>query len=142
VLAEGLALPRRRRHALVPALRHRHQPAQIVTDGYAELTHPSVTVTFPLRGRPGESLLVWTTTPLDADQQRRRRRRARPGLRPRPPGRPGLLPLERRPDMLRGDYQVLGELSGRDMLGWTYDGPFDDLPRPLREVGGTLTSPS
>jgi isoleucyl-tRNA synthetase len=36
---------------------------EIVTDGYAELTHPSVTLRFPLRGRAGESLLVWTTTP-------------------------------------------------------------------------------
>jgi len=36
---------------------------EIVTDGYAELTHEAVTVRFPLRGRPGESLLVWTTTP-------------------------------------------------------------------------------
>ena len=46
---------------------------EIVTDGYAELTHQSVTVRFPLRGADGqrkdaqsglpESLLVWTTTP-------------------------------------------------------------------------------
>ena len=47
---------------------------EIVTDGYAELTHKSVTVRFPLRGSNGqvrqdtqtglpEALLVWTTTP-------------------------------------------------------------------------------
>ena len=36
---------------------------EIVTDGYAELTHRSVTLKFPLRDRPGENLLVWTTTP-------------------------------------------------------------------------------
>jgi isoleucyl-tRNA synthetase len=36
---------------------------EIVTDGYAELTHRSVTLRFPLNGRPGEALLVWTTTP-------------------------------------------------------------------------------
>ena len=36
---------------------------EIVTDGYAELTHRSVTLRFPLRERPGESLLIWTTTP-------------------------------------------------------------------------------
>jgi len=47
---------------------------EIVTDGYAELTHRSVTLRFPLRGGNGEqrreaqtglpeSLLVWTTTP-------------------------------------------------------------------------------
>ncbi len=36
---------------------------EIVTDGYAELTHRSITLRFPLRDRPNESLLVWTTTP-------------------------------------------------------------------------------
>jgi len=31
---------------------------EIVTEGYQELTHPSVVLRFPLRGREGESLLV------------------------------------------------------------------------------------
>ena len=35
---------------------------EIVTDGYKELTHPSVTLKFPLRDRQG-ALLIWTTTP-------------------------------------------------------------------------------
>ena len=30
--------------------------------------------------------------------------------------------------MLRGEYEVLGELKGSEMVGWTYDGPFDELP--------------
>src|SRR5580765_6544818 len=34
-----------------------------VKEGYKQVTHQSVFVKFPLRGRPGESLLVWTTTP-------------------------------------------------------------------------------
>src|SRR5260370_38146341 len=34
-----------------------------VKEGYKEVAHKSVFVKFPLRGRPGESLLVWTTTP-------------------------------------------------------------------------------
>ncbi len=36
---------------------------EIVTEGYQEVTHTSVYVKFPLLDRPGESLLVWTTTP-------------------------------------------------------------------------------
>src|SRR5207248_1185865 len=32
-------------------------------NSYAELTHPSLYVRFPLCGREGESLVVWTTTP-------------------------------------------------------------------------------
>ncbi len=36
---------------------------EIVTEGYREVTHTSVFVKFPLVERPGESLLIWTTTP-------------------------------------------------------------------------------
>ena len=36
---------------------------EIVTDGYAELTHPQRDPALPPARRPGESLLVWTTTP-------------------------------------------------------------------------------
>jgi isoleucyl-tRNA synthetase len=36
---------------------------EITTEGYRELTHPGLTVRFPLRGHAGEALLVWTTTP-------------------------------------------------------------------------------
>ena len=32
-------------------------------EGYQLVAHRSVFVKFPLRGRPGENLLVWTTTP-------------------------------------------------------------------------------
>src|SRR5207302_5505453 len=32
-------------------------------ENYEELEHPSLYVRFPLRGRAGESLVVWTTTP-------------------------------------------------------------------------------
>src|SRR5262249_13621913 len=32
-------------------------------EGYQLVAHRSVFVRFPLRGRPGENLLVWTTTP-------------------------------------------------------------------------------
>jgi isoleucyl-tRNA synthetase len=27
----------------------------------------------------------------------------------------------------KGGYEVLGELSGTEMLGWPYDGPFDEF---------------
>ncbi len=37
--------------------------------------------------------------------------------------------------MLRGPYEVVAELTGSQMEGWTYDGPFDELPAE-QEVGG------
>jgi len=101
---------------------------EIVTDGYREITHRSVTVRFPLRGRPDESLLVWTTTPwtltsnvaaavgADLDYVKVRN------------GDHVLYLSKGTLHMLQGGYEVLDELKGRDMVGWSYDGPFDDLP--------------
>ena len=108
---------------------------EIVTDGYAELTHRSVTLRFPLRDRPNESLLVWTTTPWTLTSNVA----AAVG--------PDLTYAKVRQGdqiyylskgtlhMLRGDYQVVDELKGRDLEGWTYDGPFDELPA-AQEPGG------
>ncbi len=108
---------------------------EIVTDGYAELTHRSVTLRFPLRGRQNESLLVWTTTPWTLTSNVA----AAVG--------PDLTYAKVRQGdqiyylskgtlhMLRGDYQVLDELQGRELDGWTYDGPFDELPA-AQEIGG------
>jgi isoleucyl-tRNA synthetase len=108
---------------------------EIVTDGYAELTHRSVTLRFPLRGRPSESLLIWTTTPwtltsnvaaaVGPDLTYARVKQ----------GDQVLYLSKGTLHMLKGDYQVLGELKGAEMEGWTYDGPFDDLPAE-QEVGG------
>src|SRR5262249_17373932 len=35
----------------------------IGTDSYRDVVHPSIYVKFPLLDRPGENLMVWTTTP-------------------------------------------------------------------------------
>ena len=37
--------------------------------------------------------------------------------------------------MLKGKYEQLGELKGKEMVGWTYNGPFDELPA-ANEPGG------
>jgi isoleucyl-tRNA synthetase len=105
---------------------------EIVTDGYAELTHASVTVRFPLLSGPpaGEkaSLLVWTTTPWTLTSNVA----AAVGpeltyVRVRQ-GDEVLYLSKGTLHMLRGAYEVLEELKGSAMVGWTYAGPFDDLP--------------
>ena len=110
---------------------------EIVTEGYQELTHPSVFLRFPLRNRPGEDLLVWTTTPWTLTSN------VVAAVHPELPyvlvrqepalGKAG---EERRfwlskgalDNALRGEYTVLDEKPGAQMEGWTYDGPFDELP--------------
>lgn len=113
---------------------------EIVTDGYAELTHPGVTVKLPLRGRPNESLLVWTTTPWTLTSNVA----AAVG--------PELTYLKVKQGdevhylskgtthILQGKYQVLGELKGTDLEGWAYEGPFDELPAE-QEVSGHTDLP-
>ncbi len=108
---------------------------EIVTDGYEELTHPSVTLRFPLRGREGEALLVWTTTPWTLTSNVAAAVGAElTYLKVRNQGH--VLYLSKgTTHMLQGPYEVLGELKGAEMEGWTYDGPFDDLPAE-QEPGG------
>ena len=106
---------------------------EIVTEGYTELTHASVFVTLPLRERPGESLLVWTTTPWTLTSNIAAA--VHPEL-------PYVLVEQHKEDTtyrlwlskgavanaVRGEYTVLDEKPGSELLGWTYDGPFDELP--------------
>ncbi len=108
---------------------------EIVTDGYAELTHASITLRFPLRDREHESLLVWTTTPwtltsnvaaaVGPDLEYARVKQ----------GDEILYLSKGTLHMLQGAYEVLGTLKGSEMEGWTYDGPFDELPA-AQETGG------
>ncbi|HHS98483.1 MAG TPA: isoleucine--tRNA ligase, partial [Chloroflexi bacterium] len=100
---------------------------EIVTEGYQERTHPSVVLRFPLRGREKESLLVWTTTPWTLTSNVA----AAVG--------PELTYVKVRQGdevfylskgtlhQLKGPYEVLEEMKGTALEGWTYDGPFDEL---------------
>ena len=110
---------------------------EIVTDGYQELTHPAVTLRFPLRHRPGEALLVWTTTPWTLTSN------VAAAVGPdltyvKVRNRGEVLYLSKGTlHMLRGEYTILEELRGADMVGWTYDGPFDDLEAAQTPGGWT-----
>jgi isoleucyl-tRNA synthetase len=102
---------------------------EIVTEGYVEMTHPSVFVYFPLRERPGESLLIWTTTPWTLTSN------IATAVHPELPyvlvaqaDHKFWLSKGAISNAVRGDYTVLDEKPGAELVGWTYDGPFDDLP--------------
>ena len=108
---------------------------EIATEGYQELTHPSVYLRFPLRSRDHEALLVWTTTPWTLTSNVA----AAVGedliyLKVRQGEWTYYLSKGTLARALRGDYEVLGELRGREMVGWEYEGPFDELPA-VQEAG-------
>jgi isoleucyl-tRNA synthetase len=102
---------------------------EIVTEGYVEVKHLSLYVKLPIVERPGESLLVWTTTPWTL---------------------PGNVAAAVHPELtyakvrqgdavlyvskgaiasaIKGEYEVVAEAPGADLVGLTYTGPFDELP--------------
>jgi len=100
---------------------------EIVTDGYREMAHPGVTLRFPLRGRSGESLLVWTTTPWTLTSN------VAAAVGPdltyvKVRHGDDILYLSKGAlSILEGKYEVLEEMQGTALEGWSYDGPFDEL---------------
>ena len=100
-----------------------------MTEGYADRTDPGLTVRFPLVDRPGESLLVWTTTPWTLTSNvaaavgpELRYVKVRQGEAVHWLGRGTLR------QALAGPFEVLEEVAGSELVGWRYRGPFDDLP--------------
>ncbi len=133
-----------------------------MSEGYWLVAHRAVFVRFPLRGRPGENLLVWTTTPwtltsnvaaavnpqLTYVKVKHREQvyylakgaltahRLEEEFKRKEwvEGVPKLKTLEQ-VFKEKGGLEVVGEVSGADMIGWTYDGPFDDLPAGQHPAG-------
>ena len=105
---------------------------EIVTEGYRELVHPGLFVRFPLTERPGESLLVWTTTPWTMTSN------VAAAVHPEltyvkvRQGDQTLYLAKARLSALQGEHQVVAELPGVELVGLTYQGPFDELPAQER----------
>jgi len=107
---------------------------EIVTEGYREIVHPGLTVRFPLKNRPKESLLIWTTTPwtltsnvaaaVHPDYTYVKVKFGDEYLYL------GKFALER--TLPRGSYEIVEEYTGKDMEGWAYIGPYDELPAQRR----------
>ncbi|GIW78535.1 MAG: isoleucine--tRNA ligase [Gemmatales bacterium] len=131
-------------------------------EGYQRVAHRAVFVRFPLADRPGENLLVWTTTPWtltsnvaaavnpDLAYVKVRHRddiyylaknalsfqRLEEEFKTRQwlPGVPKLKTLEQI-FKEKGGFEVVGEIAGRDMIGWKYRGPFDELEAQQHQAG-------
>jgi len=117
---------------------------EILTEEYQEITHKAIYVKYPLIGKKNEFLLVWTTTPWTL------------------PGNSAIAvnpDLEYQGLEVNGDLVWLAKdcwqrlkcilqsadlsgrilkskvvhLYGREMIGWQYEGPFDNLDRVKKE---------
>jgi isoleucyl-tRNA synthetase len=99
------------------------QHEQAGEENYVELEHPSLFVRFPLKGREGESLIVWTTTPwtLPANVAAAVKPEAEYGLRD------GHWALAQSGE----EYDHVAR--GEELVGLEYVGPYDDLPAAVKE---------
>ena len=123
-----------------------------MNEGYREVPHTSVFIKFPLRERPGENLLVWTTTPWTlssnvaaAVKEDMTYVKVKQGdayyyigkanfenLRQHPvqdldPSKlPALLSIQAL-FKNNGPFEVVDEVEGRSLVDLTFDGPFDML---------------
>jgi isoleucyl-tRNA synthetase len=100
-----------------------------MNEGYQDREDPGLTVRFPLVDRPGESLLIWTTTPWTLTSNvaaavgpQVRYVKVRQGNDRFWLGK-GTLKTA-----LQGPFTVEEEVAGSELLGWRYGGPFDELP--------------
>ncbi len=100
-----------------------------MTEGYQDRDDPGLTVRFPLLDRPGESLLVWTTTPWTLTSNVAAAVGAEvPYVRVRHGSDEFWLGKGTIKTTLDGPVEVLEERPGRELVGWRYSGPFDELP--------------
>ena len=100
-----------------------------MNEGYHDREDPGLTVRLPLVDRPGESLLVWTTTPwtlaanvaaaVGADLRY---------VKVRQGGDHFWVGKGTLKQALRGPFQIVEERAGSELAGWRYTGPFDELP--------------
>ena len=145
-----------------------------VKEGYKQVSHKSVFIKFPLRERPRENLLVWTTTPwtlssnvgaavnpeltylkvrhkgevyyvgktaftaprgdevgpadeVEIDVEHT------PGKKDAPHRLKTIEQLFK--EKSKEGFEIVGEVAGAEMVGWTYDGPFDELPAQAHPAG-------
>src|SRR5215212_8519069 len=102
---------------------------EIATEGYQDRVHLALYVKLPLIDRENESLLVWTTTPWTlAANVAAAVNPELTYLRVEQNGHIVYVAQEAAKTAIRGEHTVLGEIKGAEMLGWSYRGPFDELP--------------
>jgi isoleucyl-tRNA synthetase len=97
------------------------QHEQAGEDKYVELEHPSLYVRFPIKGREGEALVVWTTTPWTLP--------ANVAAAVDPNADYGLLENGQWVAVaLFPDETFVRSALGGELVGLEYEGPFDHLP--------------
>jgi isoleucyl-tRNA synthetase len=94
--------------------------AHELVGSYVDRSDPSLFVRLPLPDRPGEALVIWTTTPWTLP--------ANVAAAVRPDAEYGRLASGDWLAVRRAQDQAFTQvLAGSELVGWRYSGPFDDL---------------
>lgn len=106
---------------------------EIVTEGYKDRTHLSVYVRLPLLDEDGADLLVWTTTPWTmpanvAAAVNPELTYARVEYTVKGEPRVSYLAKDLVRRVISGQHTVTAEVTGAELIGRRYSGPFDELP--------------
>ncbi len=101
---------------------------EIATEGYVDIEHASPYLRFPLEGRDGESLLVWTTTPWTLSSNVAAAVHPEMTYVKARQGSEAFYLAKGRLSALRGEYTVEREMKGAELVGLRYRGPYDELP--------------
>ncbi len=113
---------------------------EILTEEYKELTHETVYFKLPIKGRHNDFLLVWTTTPWTIPSN------VAVAVNPKETyvsihGNTGerLWVMEKRVSIIDDKKgEPLERKTGKELLGWTYEGPFDNLPLVKNTLGNYI----
>lgn len=108
---------------------------EMLTEDYKQVTHQAIYFTLPLKDKPDQSLLVWTTTPwtLPANICVAVAANFNYSLVKTKSGQQLWLLKELVKTVLADDLdKVIKTIKGKDLVGLQYSGPFDSLPAVLK----------
>ncbi len=103
---------------------------EILTEEYKQLTHKSVFFKLPIVEKPGEYFLVWTTTPwtIPANVALAVHPELEYGVFEKS-GEKLIIVKSLAKKVLGKEWKEVGTISGKELEGLHYKGPFDDLKR-------------
>ncbi len=107
---------------------------EIVTEGYVEIVHPGLFVKFPIYDKDNsetttnESILIWTTTPWTLTSNCAAAVNPEMDYVKVKQDKEFYYLSKQRISSLIGDYEIISEMKGTDLVGLKYKAPFDELP--------------
>ena len=104
---------------------------EILTEDYQEITHETVYFKLPIVGQEKTYLLVWTTTPWTIPANVAVAVNTKETYVKVKCGQDLLILMKKRYEVLKEDFrlgEIVEELTPQSMIGWKYEGAFDDLP--------------